>query len=100
MGHTSYCGYANSLPSSKASSSQRVLSVATIGGLRLQIPELQTEDYEAWKIWKQDLKEVWEDIDGVLYQKSLLYIQEIIRTKLISKKHDNSLAGHFGINKT
>ncbi len=29
-----------------------------------------------------------------------IYVPEIVRTKLISRHHDDSLANHFGINKT
>ena len=38
-------------------------------------------------------------MDGILYYQGLLYVPKIIRSKLISKHHDNFLAGHFGINK-
>lgn len=46
------------------------------------------------------MQEGWEDIEGVLYYQSLRYIPEIICLELISRHHDNLLAGHFGINKT
>ena len=49
---------------------------------------------------EQPVKESWEDIDGVLHHQGLPYIPEIIQTKPISKHHDDSLAGHFGIEKT
>ena len=36
----------------------------------------------------------------MLYYQGLPYIPEIIRTELISRHHDDPLAGHFGIEKT
>ena len=47
----------------------------------------------------EGLKEGWEDIDRVLHCQGLSYVPEIIRTKLISRHHDNPLVGHFGIEK-
>lgn len=41
-----------------------------------------------------------ENIDRILCHQGLLYISEIIRTKLISKHHNNPLADHFSIQKT
>ena len=45
------------------------------------------------------LKERWEDIDGVLHQQGLPYVPAIIRTELISRHHNDPLAGQFGIEK-
>ena len=36
----------------------------------------------------------------MLHYQGLLYVPEIIQTELISRHHDNPLAGHFGIEKT
>ena len=36
----------------------------------------------------------------MLHRECLLYVPEIIRTELISRHHDDPLAGHFGIDKT
>ena len=36
----------------------------------------------------------------MLHHQGLPYIPEIIRTEPISKHHNNTLAGHFGIEKT
>ena len=41
----------------------------------------------------------WEDSDEILHYQGLPYILEIIRTEFISRHHDDSLAGHFGIKK-
>lgn len=73
--------------------------------MRLRLPELQAEDQQAQKInsEKQGIElttEGLEDIDGVLHHQGLPYVPGIIRTELISKHHDNPLAGHFGIDKT
>lgn len=42
----------------------------------------------------------WEDIGWVLHHQGLPYVPKIIRTELISRQHDDLLAGHFGIEKT
>ncbi len=73
---------------------------ASIGGLRLRLPELQAEDQEARRIRKQGLKEGWEEIEEVLYHKGLPYVSKIVKTKLISRYHDDPLASLFGIDKT
>ena len=79
-------------------------SRASIGGMRLRLQELQGEDEESGKIraegLESGLKEGWEDIDGVLHHQGLPYVPEIIRMELISRHHDDPLAGHFGIDKT
>ena len=58
------------------------------------------EDQVTREIREKGWKEGWEKIDGVLHCKGLLYLPEIIRTEIISKHHDDLLAGHFGIQKT
>ena len=73
---------------------------ACIGGLRLRLPELQAEDQVAREIREKGLKEGWEEIDGVLHREGLPYLPEIIRTEIISRHHDDPLAGHFGVEKT
>ena len=44
--------------------------------------------------------ESWEEIDGVLHYQVLPYVPELIKTELISRYHNDLLAGHFGIKKT
>ena len=47
------------------------------------------------------MKDGWKkNEDGVLCHQSLLYMPEIVRTKLISRYHDYLLTSYFGINKT
>lgn len=66
--------------------------------MRLRLQELQKEDEQARKT-RAKHSEGWDDIERVLHYQSLPYIPEIIRTKLISRHHNNLLAGHFGIEK-
>ena len=46
------------------------------------------------------LLEGWKDVEGVLQYQGLPYVPEIIRSKVISRHHNDLLAGHFGIDKT
>ena len=74
---------------------------ASIGGMRLRLSELQESDQEAQELKsKEQLPDGWEDIDRVLHHQELLFVPEVIRTKLISRHHNDPLAGHFGIDKT
>ena len=68
--------------------------------MRLRLVELQAEDSQRRKIRAEKLGGNWEDSDRILHHQGLFYISEIIRTELISKQHDDPLAGHFGIEKT
>ena len=72
----------------------------SIGGMRLRLHKLQAEDEHARKLRAEQLAKDWRDIKGVLHHQGLPYVPEIIRTELISRHHDDSLAGHFGIKKT
>ena len=68
--------------------------------MRLRLQELLKEDKQAQKLRaKQLVKDVWEDIDGVLYHQGLLYVPKIIRIELIGRHHNNPLASHFGMRK-
>ncbi len=73
---------------------------ASIGNLRLRLLVIKAEDQEAWKIREQGLKQSWKEIKEVLHYEGLPYVPEIVRTKLISRHHNDPLAGHFGIDKT
>ena len=73
---------------------------ASIGGMRLRLVELQAEDGQAQKIRAEKLGRNWEDSNRILYHQSLSYVPEIIRTELISRHHNDPLAGYFGIEKT
>ncbi len=41
-----------------------------------------------------------EDIEEVLHYESFSYVPKVIHSELISKHHNNLLAGHFDIKKT
>ena len=68
--------------------------------MRLRLVELQAEDGQARKIRAEKLGGNWEDSDRILHHQGLPYIPEIIKTELISRYHDYSLVGYFGIKKT
>ena len=67
--------------------------------MRLRLAGLQESDEEARKIRVEGL-DGYEEVDGVLHHQGLLFVPEIIQTKLISRHYNNLLAGHFGIDKT
>ena len=67
--------------------------------MRLRLQELQAKDEQARKTRAENSKS-WDNINGVLHHQGLPYVPEIIRTEHISRHHDDSLAGHFGIEKT
>ena len=73
---------------------------ASISGIRLRLQELQSEDKQARKLKAEQPVKDWQDIEGVLHHQGLPYVPEIIRTELISRHHDDPLAGHFSIEKT
>ena len=68
--------------------------------MRLRLSELQESDDEARKIRAEGPKDDYEEVDGVLHHQGLPFVPEAIRTELISRHHDDPLAGHFGIDKT
>ena len=71
----------------------------SISGMRLRLDKLQAKDAQARKTRAEHSKG-WDNIDDVLHYQGLPYIPEIIRTKLISRHHNDPLAGHIGIEKT
>ena len=69
--------------------------------MRLRLAKLQEFDKKARKIRAtRELQEGWKDSNGVLQHQGLLFVPEIIRTKLISRHHNDPLARHVGIDKT
>ncbi len=52
------------------------------------------------KLRLEVLPEGWEDIEQVLYYQGLSYVPKVIRLELISRHHDDPLAGYFSIEKT
>ena len=67
--------------------------------MRLRLQGLQAKDEQAWKIRTED-SEGWDNIDDVLHHQDLSYVPEIIRTELFSRHYNDSLVGHFEIEKT
>ena len=69
--------------------------------MRLRLSELQENDEEA-KLFRGSarLLEGWKNVERVVQYQELPYVPAIIRSKVISRHHDNCLAGHFGIDKT
>ena len=72
----------------------------SIGAMRLRLSELQESDDETRKIREEGLKNDYKEVDGVLHHQGLPFVPEAIQTELISRHHDEPLAGHFGIDKT
>ncbi len=66
----------------------------------MKLPELQDDDKKAMKLRSEGLPEGWEDIEQVFHYQGLPYVPKVICSKLISRHHDNSLVGHFGIENT
>ena len=73
--------------------------LASIGSIRLYLQELQETDSKAQEL-RQKAREGYKEVDGVLNYQGLFFVPEAIRMELISRHHDNPLAGHFGIKKT
>ena len=65
----------------------------------MRLKELLDKNKHVRKLRAEQLVKDWHDINGVLHYQGLPYVPEIIKTKLISRHHDNPLVGHFGIEK-
>ena len=65
--------------------------------MRLRLQELQETNSKAQKLRS---KEGYEEVKGVLHYQGLSFVLKTIRIELISRHHNNPLAGHFGIKKT
>ena len=65
--------------------------------MRLKLQELQETDSKAQELRS---KEGYKEVKGILYQQGLLFVLEAIQTKLISRHHNDPLAGYFDIKKT
>lgn len=60
---------------------------------------MQVKNSQVWKLRKKKLDRNKKSFNRILYDQSLFYIFEIIRTKLISQYYNSSLASHFDIKK-
>ena len=67
--------------------------------MKLRLHKLKAKEKQARKT-RAEHSEGWDNIDNVLHYQGLSYVPKIIRTELISRHHNNLLAGHFGIEKT
>ena len=67
--------------------------------MRLKLQELQETNLEAQEM-RQQKADGYEEIEEIIYHQGLPFVPEAIRTELISRHHDDPLAGHFGIEKT
>ncbi len=74
--------------------------IASIRDMRMRLLKLYNDDKEAMKLMSEGLPEGWRDIKQMLYYQGFPYVPIVIRSELISRHHDNPLAGHFGIEKT
>ncbi len=68
--------------------------------MKMRLLKLQNDNKEAMTLSSERLSEGWKDIEQVLHYQGLPYIMKVIRSELISRHHDDPLAGHFGIEKT
>ena len=57
---------------------------ASIGGMNLQLPELQDNDKEAKVLRAGGLPEGWKEVERVFQYRGLPYVPEIIRSEVIS----------------
>ena len=60
---------------------------------------MQDGDEHARKLRAGQLAKDWQNINGMLHHQGLSYVPEIIRAELISRYHNDPLAGHFCIEK-
>ena len=72
---------------------------ASINSMRLRLQELQETDSKAQEL-RQQKANSYEKINDILHHQSLPFVPKAIRTELISRHHNDPLAGHFGIEKT
>ena len=75
------------------------LYTTSIGGMKLRLQELQAKDEQVQKAIAGH-SEGWDNINEVFYHQVLSYVPEITQTELISRHHDDLLAGYVGIKKT
>ncbi len=75
------------------------LYIINIGNMRMRLLKLQDNNKEIKKSRSEGLSESWENIEKVLHYQDLVYVSKVICLELISRPHDNPLAGHFCIEK-
>ena len=67
--------------------------------MRLRLQELQEANCEIQELGQQKAN-AYKEIDQIFHHQGLPFVLKAIWTELISRHHDNPLAGHFGIKKT
>ena len=67
--------------------------------MRMKFLEPKDDDKEIKKLRSKRLSEGKKDIKEVLHYQGFLYILKIICLELISRYHNNTFAGYFGIKK-
>ena len=69
--------------------------------MQLRLQELQEINSEAQELRQQGLQDgLYQDINKMLHDQGLSFVLKAIQIKLISRHHNNPLAGHFSIKKT
>ena len=67
--------------------------------MRLRLQELQETNREGQEL-RQQKANGYKEIDEILHYQGLPFVPKAIWTELISRHHDDPLAGHFSIGKT
>ena len=67
--------------------------------MRLKVQELQETNREAQEL-RQQKADGYKEINEILHHQGLPFVPKAIQTELISRYHDDPLAGHFGNKKT
>ena len=67
--------------------------------MRPGLQELQETDSKAQEL-RQQKADGYEKIDEILHYQGLPFVPKVIQTELISRYHNDLLAGHFVIEKT
>ena len=67
--------------------------------MRLRLQELQESNSSTQEIKVAGLQEGWKEFDRVLQHQELPYMPKIVRFELISRYHNDPLAGDFGVDK-
>ena len=67
--------------------------------MRLRLQELQEADREAQEL-RQQKAHGDKEIDEILHHQGLPFVPKAILMELISRHHDDPLAGYFGIKET
>ena len=68
--------------------------------MKLQLAKLKDNNKEAKALRIGGFPKDWEDVNGVLQYWGLLYVPELIHSKVISYYHNDLFVGNFGIDKT